>query len=122
MADPSNAAAVAGDPSLPDLREDDRDFAVAGRAQDAIQADLLVDALEEAGIDAFVDSDRDGMVEKLSSPAEGYPIKVPRKDLERGSALLAERKAALEADPEAGARAAEEAQEAEAAAEKALQT
>ena len=119
MADQPSAAAVATDPSLPDQREDDRDFAVAGRAQDAIQAELLVDALEEAGIDAFVDADRDGMVEKLSSPAEGYPIKVPLRDLERGSALLAERKAALEADPEAGARAAEEAQEAEAAAEKA---
>ena len=119
MADLPNAAAVATEPEPPDLREDDAEFAVAGRAQDGLQADLLVEALDEAGIDAFVDSDRDGMVEKLSAPAEGYPIKVPIQDLQRATALLVEIKAALESDPEAGARAAEEAQEAEAAAEKA---
>ena len=96
--------------------EDNREFAIAGRAQDAIQATLLVAALDEAGIDAFTDADRDGMVEKLSAPAEGFPIRVPLADLEKASALLAEQKAALEADPAGGARAADEASAAEEAA------
>ena len=97
---------------------DPGELAIAGRAQDSIEADLLVDALEEAGIAAFVDADRKGMVEKLSSPAEGFPIRVPAKDLERAIALLAEHKTALEADPEAGARAADEAEAAEEAEDK----
>ena len=88
--------------------EDDREFAVAGRAHDALQADLLVSYLEEQGLEAFVDADRDGMVEKLSAPADGFPIRVPAKDLEKAAGLLAERKAALEEDPEAASRAAEE--------------
>ena len=121
MADLPDAAAAPA-PERPNTADDDAEFAVAGRAQDALQAGLLVDALEEAGIDAFVDADRDGMVEKLSSPAEGYPIRVRLEDLARGRVLLEERKAALEADPEAGARAAEEAQEAEAAAGKTQQS
>jgi hypothetical protein len=99
------------EPAVPP--DDPGEFAIAGRAQDFLQADLLVAALEEADIDAFVDADRDGMVEKLSSPAEGYPIRVPLKHLAAASKLLEERKAALEADPEAAARAADEAQAAE---------
>ena len=104
---------------VPNTAEDDREFAIAGRAQDAIQASLLVAALDEAGIDAFTDADRDGMVEKLSAPAEGFPIRVPLADLEKATALVAEQKAALEADPAGGARAAEEASAAEDAAAKA---
>ena len=88
--------------------EDDREFAEAGRAADALQGDLLVSYLEEQGIEAFVDAARDGMVEKLSAPAEGFPIKVPVKDREKAAELIAERKAALEEDPEAASRAAEE--------------
>ena len=88
--------------------EDDREFAEAGRAANALQAELLVSYLEEQGIEAFVDPARDGMVEKLSSPAEGFPIKVPAKDVESAAAMIAARKAALDEDPEAASRAAEE--------------
>ena len=88
--------------------EDDREFAVAGLANDMLEADLLVSACEEAGIDAFVDAARDGMVEKLSAPSENFEIRVPIKDLERAKVLVAERKAALESDPEGWAKAAEE--------------
>jgi hypothetical protein len=104
-------AAPEQDPAAPP--DDPGEFGVAGYASDSIQADLLVDALEDAGIDAFLDGDRAGMVEKLSSPAEGYPIRVPLKSLEAAGKLIAERKAALEADPEAAGRAADEAQLAE---------
>jgi hypothetical protein len=116
MADQNPAVAEDAPNTAPNTADDDREFAIAGRAQDAIQASLLVAALEEAGIDAFTDADRDGMVEKLSAPAEGFPIKVPRADLEKATALVAEQKAALEADPAGGARAAEEASAAEEAA------
>jgi hypothetical protein len=109
-------AVVAEEAPNPNPAEDDREFAIAGRAQDSIQAGLLVAALEEAGIDAFTDPDRDGMVEKLSAPAEGFPIRVPLADLDRASKLLAEAKAALESDPAGGARAADEASAAEEAA------
>ena len=112
MADQNPAVAE----ESPNTSEDNREFAIAGRAQDAIQASLLVAALEEAGIDAFTDAARDGMVEKLSVPAEGFPIRVPLADLERASKLVAEAKAALESDPAGGARAADEASAAEEAA------
>jgi hypothetical protein len=114
VANPELVAAGAEEGGPP--AEDNREFAVVGRARDALQADLLTDWLEENGIDAFVDADREGMVEKLSSPAEGFPVKAPRRELERAQALFDERKAALEADPDAAAKAAEDEEEAERAA------
>ena len=56
------------------------------------------------------------MVGKIDSPVEVYNLLVPARDLDRARSLLAEHRAALEADPEAGARAAEDAEEAETAA------
>jgi len=44
----------------------------------------------------------------IASPVEAYRILVPRTDLGRAVRLLEERKAALEADPEGAARAADE--------------
>jgi 8-oxo-dGTP pyrophosphatase MutT (NUDIX family) len=48
------------------------------------------------------------VVGKIDSPVEVYDLLVPARDLERARSLLSERRAALEADPEAAARAAEE--------------
>ena len=116
MADLNPVVAEEAPNSAQNTAEDDREFAIAGRAQDAIQAEVLVAALEEAGIDAFTDADRDGMVEKLSAPAEGFPIRVPLADLQKAAALLAQAQAALDSDPAGGARAADEASAAEEAA------
>jgi hypothetical protein len=113
MADLLHPAADSQEQDSEGAPADPGDYAVAGNARDALEADLIVDALEEAGISAFVDSERKGMVEKLAAPAEGYPVRVPAKDLEKARALFEERKAALEADPDAAARAAEEAEAAE---------
>jgi hypothetical protein len=109
---PKVAAPEQDQESLPPP-EDPGDFAVAGQAKDALQARLLADALDQAGIPAFVDAARDGMVRLLAAPAEGFLLRVPARDLERATALLEEHRAALESDPEAGARAADEAEAAE---------
>src|SRR5205823_10200031 len=93
--------------------EDPGDFEVAGTAPDALEADLLWRALEDAGIPVIVHSPRSGVVGKLSSPVEVYNLLVPARDLDRARSLVAERRAALEADPEAAARAAEEEERAE---------
>jgi hypothetical protein len=81
---------------------------VAGTAADSFEADLLWRALEDEGIPSIVHSPRSGVVGKLASPVEVYNILVPTRDVERARTLLAQRRAALEADPEAAARAAEE--------------
>jgi hypothetical protein len=52
------------------------------------------------------------VVGKLASPVEVYNILVPARDVERARTLLAERRAALESDPQGAARAAEEEEEA----------
>lgn len=88
-------------------QDDNREFAAAGLANDAIEAALLVTACEEAGIDAFVDAARDGMVEKVSAPSEKFEIKVPIKDVDAARQLISERRAALESDPEGWQKAAE---------------
>ena len=89
-------------------QDDNREFAVAGLANDALEAELLVDACEEAGIDAFVDAARDGMVEKLSAPSEKFEIRVPIKELEAARKIIGERRAALESDPQGWEKAAED--------------
>jgi hypothetical protein len=109
----------------PEIEDDDEqqgedeggDFVQAGVAEDQIQANLLLSACEDAGIPALVRAVRDSMVGKLDSPANGLAIMVRTADFERARALLADQKAALEADPEAAARAAEAAEEQEAAEE-----
>lgn len=89
-------------------QDDNREFAVAGLANDAIEAELLVRACEDADIDAFVDAARDGMVEKLSAVSEKFEIRVPLKDLEAAQKVIAERRAALEGDPAGWQKAAED--------------
>jgi hypothetical protein len=96
---------------------DERELLAAGIAQDGIEADILRRALEDEGIEALIDSSRAGMVEKLSSPSDGWRLMVPAPDLARARALISEHRAALEADPEAGARAAEAGEAAEEAGE-----
>ena len=91
---------------------DPGDFVFAMPAEDQMQAQLLVAACEEAGIPAIVQSPRSGPVGTIASPVDGYNILVPRRALGRALPLLRDRKAALESDPEGGARAAE-AEEAE---------
>src|SRR3954464_12856519 len=89
------------------------EFVVALAAEDQLEADLLVSACEEAGIAAIVQSPRSGPVGTIASPVDGYNILVPQRDLDKAMKLLDERKAALDADPEGAARAAEEEEAAE---------
>lgn len=99
-----------------DLEEnpvDPGDFVVAITADDQSMAQLLVSACEEQGIQAIVQSARSGMVGTIASPVEGFNILVPQRDLAKAQPLLQERRAALEADPEGAARAAEEEEAAE---------
>jgi len=100
--------------------EDERELVSAGTAQDAIEADLLRRACEAEGILVLVEAARGGMVEKLSSPSESWTLRVPTADLSRATALIAETRAALEADPDGGARAAEAAEAAEEASDRAV--
>jgi Putative prokaryotic signal transducing protein len=87
---------------------DPGDFVVAMAAEDQMEAQILVAACEEAEIPAILQSPRSGPVGTISSPVDGFNILVPQKDLARALPLLEERRAALEADPEGAARAAEE--------------
>src|SRR5947207_1648012 len=87
---------------------DPGDFVSAMAAEDQVEAQLLVAACEEAGIPAILQSPRSGPVGTIASPVDGYNILVPQRDLGRALILLEERKAALEADPDGAARAAEE--------------
>jgi hypothetical protein len=106
------------DTNSPDTAEtapssDERDLVAAGTADDAIEADILRRACEEAGIEVLVSEARGGMVEKLSSPSASWTLLVPSPDLEKARALIDETRAALEEDPDAGARAAEAGEAAE---------
>jgi len=92
----------------PDSPFDPGDFVVAMAAEDQMEAQLLVAACEEADIPAILQSPRSGPVGTISSPVDGFNILVPKRDLDRAIPLLQERKAALEADPDGAARAAEE--------------
>src|SRR5438105_15217194 len=87
---------------------DPGDFVLAMSADDHMEAQLLVAACEEAEIPAILQSPRSGSVGTIASPVDGFNILVPQKDLERATKILEERRAALEADPEGAARAAEE--------------
>ncbi len=87
---------------------DPGDFVLALSAEDALEAQLLVAACEEAEIPAILQSPRSGLVGNIASPVDGFNILVPKRDLAKAQALLQERKAALEADPAGAARAAEE--------------
>ena len=65
------------DTNSPDTAEtapssDERDLVAAGTADDAIEADILRRACEEAGIEVLVSEARGGMVEKLSSPSASF--------------------------------------------------
>lgn len=92
----------------PETPFDPGDFVLAMEAEDQMQAQLLVAACEDAGIAAILQSPRSGPVGYIASPVDGFNILVPQKDLERGRQILEERRAALDADPEGAARAAEE--------------
>ncbi len=83
-------------------------FALAMSAEDQMQAELLVHACEEAGIPAILQSPRSGPVGTIASPVDGFNILVPARDMTRATEVLNERRAALDADPEGAARAAEE--------------
>ena len=103
----------------PETPFDPGDFVLAMAAEDQMQAQILVAACEDAGIPAILQSPRSGPVGTISSPVDGFNILVPQKDLERAMKLMEERRAALDADPEGAARAAEEEELAGEAAEKA---
>jgi hypothetical protein len=92
----------------PETPFDPGDFVLAMEAEDQMQAQILVAACEEAGIPAILQSPRSGPVGTISSPVDGFNILVPQKDHERAMKLMEERRAALDADPEGAARAAEE--------------
>ena len=92
---------------------DPGDFVVAMAADDQSMAQLLVAACEDEGIPAILQSPRSGLVGTISSPVDGFNILVPQRELGKAMKLLEERRAALEADPEGAARAAEEEEAAE---------
>src|SRR5438309_5611314 len=100
----------------PETPFDPGEFELALEANDQMEAELLLSACEEADIPAILQSPRSGPVGTISSPVDGFNILVPQRDLPKALPLLQERKAALEADPEGAARAAEDE---EAAGEKA---
>ena len=102
----------------PETPFDPGDFILAMAAEDQMEAQILVAACEEAEIPAILQSPRSGAVGTIASPVDGFNILVPQKDLERAMKLLEERRAALEADPEGAARAAEEEEAAGEAAKK----
>ncbi len=104
---------TAEDDDLEETPNDPGDFVLAMAAEDQMQAQLLIGACEDAGIQAILQSPRSGVVGTIASPVDGFNILVPKRDLPRGSALLEERRAALDADPEGAARAAEEEEAAE---------
>ena len=116
MADLLHPGQTDDDEDVRETPDDPGEFRVAGSVPDSFEADLLSRALEEAAIPAIVHSPHSGMVGKIDSPVEVYNLLVPARDLDRARSLLAEHRAALEADPEAGARAAVDAEEAETAA------
>ena len=93
--------------------DDPGQFEIAGTAADALEADLLWRALEDAGIPAIVRSPRSDVAGKLDAPVDLFSLLVPTRDLARARSLLEEQRAALESDPDSAARAAEEAEEAE---------
>ena len=93
--------------------DDPGEFEVAGTAADALEADLLWRALEDAGIPSIVRSPRSDFAGKLDAPVDLFGLLVPSRDLARARSLLEEKRAALESDPEGAARAAEEEESAE---------
>jgi hypothetical protein len=93
--------------STEDAPEDPGEFEVAGTAADALEADLLWRALEDAGIPAIVRSPRSDFAGKIDAPVDLFSLLVPSRDLSRARTLLEEQRAALESDPESAARAAE---------------
>jgi Putative prokaryotic signal transducing protein len=100
--------AAADDDETEETPFDPGDFVLAFQADDQMQAQLLVAACEEADIPAILQSPRSGLVGKISSPVEGFNILVPKTELAKAQVLLEERMAALDADPEGAAKAAED--------------
>src|SRR5438309_11241742 len=92
----------------PETPTDPGDFELAMKADDAMEAELLAQACEDAGIPAILQTPRSGPVGTIASPVDRFNILVPRRDLARARQLLQERKEALEADPDGAARAAED--------------
>jgi hypothetical protein len=113
MADLLHPADTDEEDPVREAPHDPGEFRVAGTAPNPFAADLLWRALEDAGIPTIVHSERSSLVGKLASPVEVYELLVPARDLARARALVEERRAALEADPEGAGRAAEEAEAAE---------
>src|SRR5205823_7048031 len=104
---------VAEEDEVEEAPDDPGEFEIAGTAADALEADLLWRALEDAGIPAIVRSPRSDVAGKLDAPVDLFSLLVPTRDLARARSLLEEQRAALESDPDSAARAAEEAEEAE---------
>jgi len=108
MPDVLHPAAGPDEDSIDQKGLDDGDFSVATTADDNIEAELLRNACEDAGIPAIVRSPRSSMVGKIDSPADSHEIMVRLTDLARAQALLAPLKASLEDDQVESERAAVE--------------
>jgi len=91
-----------------DVPFDPGNFVLVFQADDQMQAQILVSACEEADIPALLQSPRSGPVGTIASPVEAFHILVPQRDAARAKVLLEDRNAALEADPEGAAKAAED--------------
>ncbi|HUJ27122.1 MAG TPA: hypothetical protein VLW85_13945 [Myxococcales bacterium] len=99
------------EPETQETPFDPGDFVLAFTAENQTEAELLVAACEEADIPAILQSPWSGPVGTRLA-GDGFNIHVPKRDLQKALKVLEERKAALDADPEGAARAAE-AEEAE---------
>lgn len=83
-------------------------FVRVGTAEDPFEADLLADALEEAGIDVLARARRDAPVDTLVMPASPWwELLVPEPDAERAAKIVAERHEELAARADEAAAAAE---------------
>lgn len=87
----------------------DTTFAVAASVPDPLMAERLVEALQDAGLEAFV---RPGGAASSAAFASAQPafydVLVDAAGAERAAALVADLQAELEREGEANARAAEE--------------
>ena len=108
MADILHPADDEQEDAAPQQPIDPGNFEVAATAADSFEADIFLRACTDAGIPALLQSPRSGLVGTVASPVDSFTIQVPSSDLARARALLAERRAALQSDPEGAARAAEE--------------
>jgi len=93
----------------PAARVDQRNFVVAGTAEDPLSAERESQLLQQAGIPSFVRAQHAGTIDNLTSPlAPWWEILTPEESAARAAELIRQDRAQLEANAEEATRAAEE--------------